>query len=102
MGTYFDINGTAMIYINTNPSIRTAKTKKEADNAIEKHCQQFITIFKNKLQELTKQNRDVFDEISFEGFSHIVIRLSRNNAYWLDCSLNSCSNASISNCRCSL
>lgn len=32
MGTYFDINGTAMIYINTNPSIRTAKTKKEADD----------------------------------------------------------------------
>lgn len=28
MGTYFDINGTAMIYINTNPSIRKAKTKK--------------------------------------------------------------------------
>lgn len=26
MGTYFDINGTAMIYINTNPSIRNAKT----------------------------------------------------------------------------
>lgn len=68
MGTYFDINGTAMIYINTNPSIRTAKTKKEADDTIEKHCQQFVKLFKNKLQELAKQNRDVFDEISFEGF----------------------------------
>ena len=68
MGTYFDINGTAMIYINTNPSIQTAKTKKEADNAIEKHCQQFVTMFKDKLQELAKQNRDVFDEISFKGF----------------------------------
>lgn len=39
MGTYFDINGTAMIYINTNPSIRNAKTKKEADEAINKKCQ---------------------------------------------------------------
>lgn len=38
MGTYFDINGTAMIYINTNPSIRTEKTKKEADEAIDKQC----------------------------------------------------------------
>ena len=69
MGTCFDINGTAMIYINTNPSIRKAKTKKEADDAINKQCQQFVTIFKNKLQELAKQNPDIFDEISFEGFS---------------------------------
>ena len=68
MGTYFDINGTAMIYVNTNNSIKTAKTKKEADKVINKHCQQFVTMFKNKLQELAKQNRDVFDEISFEGF----------------------------------
>lgn len=69
MGTYFDINGTAMIHINTNPSIRKAKTKKEADDAINKQCQQFVTIFKNKLQERAKQNPDIFDEISFEGFS---------------------------------
>ena len=69
MGTYFDINGTAMIYINTNPSIRTAKTKKEADEAIDKQCQALIAMFKDKLQELAKQNPDVFDEISFEGFS---------------------------------
>lgn len=69
MGTYFDINGSAMIYINTNPSIRTAKTKKEADKAINKHCQDLVAMFKNKLQELAKQNSDIFDEISFEGFS---------------------------------
>lgn len=68
MGTYFDINGTAMIYINTTPSIRTAKTKKEADDAIEKHCQCLVAMFKDKLQELAKQNPDIFDEISFEGF----------------------------------
>ena len=58
-----------MIYINTNPSIRTAKTKKEADEAIDKQCQALIAMFKDKLQELAKQNPDVFDEISFEGFS---------------------------------
>lgn len=68
MGTYFDVNGTAMIYINTNPSIRNAKTKKEADDAINKHCQDLVARFKDKLQELTKQNPDIFDEISFEGF----------------------------------
>lgn len=69
MGAYFDINGTAMIYINTNPSIRTAKTKKEADEAINKQCQCLVALFKDKLQELAKQNLDIFDEISFEGFS---------------------------------
>ena len=69
MGTYFDINGTAMIYINTNPSIRTEKTKKEADEAIDKQCQALVAMFKDKLQELAKQNPDGFDEISFEGFS---------------------------------
>lgn len=68
MGTYFDINGTAMIYINTNPSIRNAKTKKEANDAINKQCQCLVSMFKDKLQELTKQNPDIFDEISFEGF----------------------------------
>jgi hypothetical protein len=68
MGTYFDINGTAMIYINTNPSLRNAKTKKEADEAINKKCQDLVAMFKNKLQELAKQNSDIFDEISFEGF----------------------------------
>lgn len=68
MGTYFDVNGTAMIYINTNPSIRNAKTKKEADEVIDKHCQDLVARFKDKLQELTKQNPDIFDEISFEGF----------------------------------
>lgn len=57
-----------MIYINTNPSIRNAKTKKEADEAINKKCQDLVAMFKNKLQELAKQNSDIFDEISFEGF----------------------------------
>ena len=68
MGAYFEINSTAMIYINTNPSIRNAKTKKEADEAINKKCQDLVAMFKNKLQELAKQNSDIFDEISFEGF----------------------------------
>lgn len=83
MGTYFDINGTAMVYINTNPSIRTVKTKKEADEAIEKQCQQFVTIFKDKLQELANQNSDVFDEISFEGFYPLGldIRCFQNRAH---------------------
>jgi hypothetical protein len=83
MGTYFDINGTAMIYVNTNNSIKTAKTKKEADDAINKHCQCLVAMFKDKLQELAKQNPDVFDEISFEGFYPLGldIRCFQNQAH---------------------
>lgn len=83
MGTYFDINGTATIYVNTNNSIKTAKTKKEADDAINKHCQCFVAMFKDKLQELAKQNPDVFDEISFEGFYPLGldIRCFQNQAH---------------------
>lgn len=83
MGTYFDINGTAMIYVNTNNSIKTAKTKKEADDAINKHCQDLVALFKDKLQELAKQNPDVFDEISFEGFNPLGldIRCFQNHAH---------------------
>lgn len=83
MGTYFDINGTAMIYVNTNNSIKTAKTKKEADDAINKHYQCLVAMFKDKLQELAKQNPDVFDEISFEGFYPLGldIRCFQNQAH---------------------
>lgn len=83
MGTYFDVNGTAMIYINTNPSIRNAKTKKEANDAINKQCQCLVSMFKDKLQELTKQNPDIFDEISFEGFYPLGldIRCFQNHAH---------------------
>lgn len=83
MGTYFDINGTAMIYVNTNNSIKTAKTKKEVDDAINKHCQCLVAMFKDKLQELAKQNPDVFDEISFEGFYPLGldIRCFQNQAH---------------------
>ena len=42
--------------------------QKEADEVIDKHCQDLVARFKDKLQELTKQNPDIFDEISFEGF----------------------------------
>ena len=68
MGTYFDINGSAMIYIPQSVEIKQAKTTEEANNLIQKECQIIIETFKNKLQELSKQNPEVFDEISFEGF----------------------------------
>lgn len=72
-----------MIYVNTNNSIKTAKTKKEADDAINKHCQCLVAMFKDKLQELAKQNPDVFDEISFEGFYPLGldIRCFQNQAH---------------------
>ena len=68
MSTYFDINGSAMIYIQQSSELKQAKTTEEANNIIQNECQIIIEKFKNKLQELTKQNPEVFDNISFEGF----------------------------------
>lgn len=68
MSTYFDINGSAMIYILQSPKLKQAKTTEEANNIIQNECQTIIEKFKSKLQELTKQNPEVFDKISFEGF----------------------------------
>lgn len=48
MGTYFDINGTAMIYIN-DKIIHNTKTKKEADHKINKACQKIKETFKANL-----------------------------------------------------
>lgn len=68
MSTYFDINGAAMIYIPQSSELKQAKTTEEANNIIHSECQIIIEKFKNKLQEITKQNPEVFDDISFEGF----------------------------------
>lgn len=68
MSTYFDINGSAMIYIPQSSELKKAKTTEEANNIIQSECQIIIEKFKNKIQELTNQNPEVFDEISFEGF----------------------------------
>lgn len=68
MSTYFDINGSAMIYIPQSSELKQAKTTEEANNIIHSECQIIIEKFKNKLQEITKQNPEVFDDISFEGF----------------------------------
>lgn len=68
MSTYFDINGSAMIYIPRSSELKNAKTTEEANNLIQKKCQIIIEKFKNKLQELAKQKPEVFDKISFEGF----------------------------------
>lgn len=66
MGTYFDINGTAMIYIN-DKIIRDAKTKKEADHKISQACQAIKNTFKENLQALTEENPEIFDPISFDS-----------------------------------
>ena len=68
MSKYFNINGSAMIYIPQSSELKNAKTTEEANNLINKECQIIIEKFKNKLQEIAKQNPEVFDEISFEGF----------------------------------
>lgn len=73
MGAYFDINGSAMICITKSPELKNAKSTEEANNLIQKECQIIIESFKNKLQELSKQNPEVFDEISFEGFYPVGI-----------------------------
>ena len=68
MSEYFDINGSIMIYISQSAELKNAKSTKEANNLINKECQIIIEKFKNKLQELVKQNPEVFDNISFKGF----------------------------------
>ena len=83
MSEWFDINGTAMIYITDSKSIRESKTTEEANLKINKECEKIIETFKNKLQELAKANPDVFDEISFEGFYPLGmdIRCFQNHAH---------------------
>ena len=36
MGAYFDINGSAMIYIPKSPELKNAKTTEEANNLIQR------------------------------------------------------------------
>lgn len=82
MGTYFDINGTAMVYIN-DKIIRHAKTKKEADDIINKTCQTIENTFKENLQALAKENPEIFDPISFDTFYFpgIDIHVFQNHAH---------------------
>jgi hypothetical protein len=50
MTEWFDINGTAMIYIRDSKAIRDSKTTKEANHRINTECKNVITVFKNILQ----------------------------------------------------
>ena len=83
MSEYFDINGTAMIYITYSKSIRESKNTEEANLKINKECENILETFKNKLQELAKANPKVFDEILFEGFYPlgVDIRCFQNHAH---------------------
>lgn len=83
MSEWFDINGTAMIYIRDSKSIRDSKTTKEANHRINKECKNIIEKVKAKLQELTRKNPEIFDEISFEGFHPLGldIRCFQNHAH---------------------
>ena len=79
MSTYFDINGTSMVYI----SIDHTKTKKEADNFIKKMCQTLKETFQNNLQTLANENPNIFEPISFKGFYPlgIDINIFQNHAH---------------------
>ena len=79
MGKYFDINGTAMVYI----SIDYAKTKEEADGIINNACQTLKETFQNNLQALANENPDIYDPISFEGFYQpgLDIHVFQNHAH---------------------
>ena len=94
MSEWFDINGTAMIYIRDSKSIRNSKTIKEANHRINKECKNVITVFKNILQELTNQNPEIFGEISFEGFEPLGldIRCFQNHAHGPGTSLDNIEN----------
>ena len=82
MSAYFDINGTAMVYIN-DKFIRDAKTKKEADHKINKACQNIENTFKENLQALTEENPEIFDPISFDTFYFpgLDIHVFQNHAH---------------------
>ena len=94
MSEWFDINGTAMIYIRDSKSIRDSKTTKEANHRINKECKNVIRVFKNILQELTSQNPEIFGEISFEGFHPLGldIRCFQNYAHGPGTSLDNIEN----------
>lgn len=86
MGKYFDINGTAMVYI----SIDHAKSKNDANLYIAKACQRIKEAFKNNLQQLAKKQPDVVDHISFDGFylPGIDIHVFQNHAHGPSSSIN--------------
>lgn len=86
MGKYFDVNGTAMVYI----SIDKAKSKDAANLHIAKMCQTIKESFKNNLQQLAKENPDIFDPISFDGFylPGIDIHVFQNHAHGPSTSIN--------------
>ena len=94
MSEWFDINGTAMIYIRDSKSIRDSKTTKEANHRINKECKNIIKVFKNILQDLTSQNPEIFGEISFEGFESLGldIRCFQNHAHGPGTSLDNIEN----------
>lgn len=86
MGKYFDINGTAMVYI----SIDKAKSKDTANSHIAKMCQTIKETFKNNLQQLIKEQPDTFDLVSFDGFylPGIDIHVFQNHAHGPSSSIN--------------
>lgn len=83
MSEYFDINGSAMIYIPQSAELKQAKTTEETNLKINKECENILKTFKNKLQELAKATPEVFDEILFEGFYPlgVDIRCFQNHAH---------------------
>lgn len=94
MSEWFNINGTAMIYIRDSKSIRDSKTAREANHRINKECKNVINVFKNILKKLTEQNPEIFDEISFEGFHPLGldIRCFQNHAHGPGTSLDNVEN----------
>lgn len=86
MGKYFDINGTAMVYI----SINKAKSKDDANLHIAKMCQTIKETFKNNLQQLIKEQPDTFDPVSFDGFylPGVDIHVFQNHAHGPSTSIN--------------
>lgn len=86
MGKYFDVNGTAMVHI----SVDHAKSKDDANLYIAKTCQRIKETFKNNLQQLAKEQPDVFDPISFDSFylPGIDIHVFQNHAHGPSTSIN--------------
>ena len=66
MGTYFNINGSAMICIPFTEAIKSSKTQRLANQKINDECQKIVRQFKEKLNELATKH--ALEEISFNGF----------------------------------
>lgn len=70
MSKYFDINGSAMIYIPQSSELKNAKTTEEANNLINKECQIIIEKFKNLQMKFHQKLQGFVLRFHLKVFTH--------------------------------